>query len=41
MADEPNKETSGQDERPDDEMEKPKYEESQKEHTDYTLCTGY
>ena len=40
LAEEPNKETNGQDERPDDEMEKPKYEEALEEHANHTLHTG-
>ena len=40
LAEEPNKETNGQDERPDDEMEKPKYEEALEEHANHTLHIG-
>ena len=40
LAEEPNEETSGPDKRPDNEMEKPKYEEAQEEHGNDTLHTG-
>ena len=40
MAEEPNKETSCQDERPDDDKEKPNYDEAQEEHANCTLHTG-
>ena len=37
LAEEPNEETSNQDKRPDNKMEKPKVEEAQEEHADHTL----
>ena len=40
VAEEHNEETSSQGRRPDDEMEKPKYDEAQEEHANYTLHTG-
>ena len=40
LAEEPNKETSSQDERADNKMEKPKYEEAQEEHAVPTLHTA-
>ena len=40
LEEKPNRETSGQDERPDDEEEKQKYDEAQKEHVNCTLNSG-
>ena len=40
LEEKPNKETSRQDERPDDDKEKPNYDEAQEEHVNCTLHTG-
>ena len=40
MTEELNEETCGPDGRPDNEMEKPKYEEAQEKHANHTLHKG-
>ena len=40
LEEKPNRETSGQNERPDNNEEKQKYDEAQEEHVDCTLHTG-
>ena len=41
LAEEPNKGTSCQDERPDNKKEKQDYDEAQEQHADCTLYTAY
>ena len=40
LEEKPNKETSGQDERTDNDKEKQNYDKAQEEHVDCTLHTG-